>query len=349
VRTGGAAVDDGHRQGPVDGERPAWWRPTAPPSAPVISARRAYAEVFLVFAAFLGAGVANAVLALLGRLDSNATDPYSWARFGPAAFSALSSAGLAVALVVLLGRARGSSAADLGLRLRRDDRGKVRFWAELRVVGWAIPALILGGIVTAALGTGSLPPSGQSAANLVYGSARSVEAGFIEECVVLGFLIATLRQARRPTFEIIAVAVMCRISYHLYYGPGELGIVVWASVFVWLYLRTRSLVPLIAIHCFWDLVVTFSARWGVVAGLWFLAMLGVLVAAPISWLVERSRGPSAIDATRLPPPGWHRDPWDQCPWRWWDGVRWTATVSNGGDLVQPVHDQASDVFVPGIR
>lgn len=28
-----------------------------------------------------------------------------------------------------------------------------------------------------------------------------------------------------------------------------------------------------------------------------------------------------------PPPGWYPDPWRQAPWRWWDGGRWTAHVS----------------------
>ena len=28
----------------------------------------------------------------------------------------------------------------------------------------------------------------------------------------------------------------------------------------------------------------------------------------------------------LPDPGWHPDPWNEAPWRWWDGREWTGYV-----------------------
>jgi len=315
-------VDDARTAG-----RRAWWQAAPPPATPPVSARRAYGEVMVLFVAFFGSGVASALLLLAGRLDADPTRGYSWAQLGPASFDDIAVAAMAVALVVLLGRLRGLSVGDLGLRRRRDDRGRVIFWGELRVAAWAIVALLAGGIITGVLKTGSITTTNPSAATLLFDAAHSVQAGFVEECVVLAFLVATLRQARRPTAEIVAVAVLCRVSYHLYYGPGVLGIAVWAAVFAWLYLRTRSLVPLIAVHCCWDLVVTFAQRWPSVAGFAALAMVAVVIAAPISWLVERAGRRRVPPGPWLPPPGWHPDPWRLAAWRWWDGGRWTELTA----------------------
>jgi hypothetical protein len=42
--------------------------------------------------------------------------------------------------------------------------------------------------------------------------------------------------------------------------------------------------------------------------------------------VARERATHAIATAppRLPPPGWHPDPWRQHQLRWWDGVQWTG-------------------------
>ena len=44
--------------------------------------------------------------------------------------------------------------------------------------------------------------------------------------------------------------------------------------------------------------------------------------------VARERATHAIATAppRLPPPGWHPDPWRQHELRWWDGVQWTEWV-----------------------
>jgi hypothetical protein len=309
---------------PAGGRRP-WWQPDAAPDTPRISSRRAYVEVLAVFCAFFGASVANALLALAGRLDGPG-DAASWAAYGPGAFDVICGAGLSVAFVVLLGHRRGVSTGTLGLRLRRDDRDRVMFWPQVRVAAWALLSLLISAVVVSLLKTGSIPAIAPSAASLIYGSARAIEAGFMEECVVLAFVVVTLQQARRPLWEIIAVALVLRVSYHLYYGPGALGILIWASVFLWLFLRTRSLLPLIAVHCYWDLYVTFARHSGLVAGLSFLGIIVLLIAAPISWLVQRASVGEASVAPAVPLPSWYPDPSGQHAWRWWDGVMWTPVV-----------------------
>jgi hypothetical protein len=103
---------------------------------------------------------------------------------------------------------------------------------------WAVLALVVGSVVTSIFKTAGYPFGRASASNLVYGAVRSFNAGIVEETVVLAFLVITLEQARRRSSEVL------RGSYHIYYGPGVIGILVWASLFVWLFLRTRSLLPL---------------------------------------------------------------------------------------------------------
>ena len=80
----------------------------------------------------------------------------------------------------------------------------------------------------------------------------SFVAGIVEEIVVLGFLVRRLEQfgLRSPTVVMIAVAV--RISYHLYYGPGVLPILLWAIASVIVYRKTRRLWPFIMVHALWD-------------------------------------------------------------------------------------------------
>jgi hypothetical protein len=207
------------------------------------------------------------------------------------------------------------------------------------------------------LATGSYDaPKDLNGAFLFYASTASLNAGVIEEMVVLGFVVVTLQQARRPLWEIVLIGLVLRSSYHIYYGP----------VFLWLFLRTRSLLPIIAVHFCWDFTVFMASRWNWIAVIALLVVLGLVVASPITWLVERNNrtaspwalypppgalarrampgggvvGPAARAGGGVlpgggaaqpggpnPPPGWQPDPWGQWRWRWWDGVAWTDATA----------------------
>jgi membrane protease YdiL (CAAX protease family) len=318
--------------------------------------------VLAVFVAFFGSGIAAAGLSLDSRLPANSG---SWAVFGPAAIDAVAQAGVAAALVILLCRNRGISTRALGLVVHRQASGQWAVGRMLRTATWAVLAFIVGSLVTSALATGSYnSPSDINAAFLAYSSTAALNAGIVEEMVVLGFVLVTLQQARRPMWEILLVALVLRGSYHIYYGPGVVGIFIWASVFIWLYLRTRSLVPIITVHFLWDLTVFMTLRWTWVGGLAVLVVACLAIASPITWLVERSArqltsvpawngygpwsppgswsGPHArndagarglmypADRTTagLPQPHWAPDPTGQSAWRWWDGTRWTEATSS---------------------
>jgi hypothetical protein len=248
---------------------------------------------------------------------------------------------LAVVVVLLLSARRGVSAQTLGLTLPRRRDGRLASGRATRILAWAVFAEVLGGVINAGLQTGHLPTSTPNAPELIFAVADSVHAGVIEELVVLAFVVVTLRQAGRGWWEITLVALLLRGSYHIYYGPGVLGILVWAVLFYWIYLRTRSLLLLMVGHAAWDAVGFLSQRWAFVAGIGILLVVGIWIAAPITWLVERDRtrpAPAWVPGEPHPglppvwtgavaPPGWQPDPAGAHQWRWWDGERWTGYVS----------------------
>jgi hypothetical protein len=76
---------------------------------------------------------------------------------------------------------------------------------------------------------------------------RILSAGVTEE-VLAAVVVIALSAARRPTWEIYAVPVLMRVSYHMYYqavGPAALAM---GLIYVWLYRRTRRLTPIICAH-----------------------------------------------------------------------------------------------------
>lgn len=311
-------------QAPVTGYEQTrhWWSPAPAPLLPPITARRAYTEVLFAFSVFFLTGVIAAGLLLAGRYK-DVFSGASWSIYAPQAVDVLLQSSLAVVLVLLLSARRGVSWRTLGLPWPRRPEGGFAAGRLVRILAWAILAQLVGGVINALLQTGHLPTSKPTAAQLVFAVTDSIQAGVVEEFVVLAFVVVTLRQAGRPLWEIVVVGLVLRGSYHIYYGPGVVGILVWAALFLWIYLRTQALVPLILTHVAWDAVGFLSQRWSAVAGIGLLVVVAIWIAAPITWAVERG------EKGRHPPvtPGWHPDPSGVHYWRWWDGYRWTGHVS----------------------
>jgi hypothetical protein len=292
--------------------------------------------VLLVFGAFFLSGIAAAGILLGGRYH-NPFPNGSWSDYAPQFVEVLTQTGLAIAVVLLLSARRGVTPRTLGLTLPHRDDGRLAAGAATRILAWAIFAQVLGGVINGVLQTGHLPTSQPNAAELIYAMGASVQAGVVEELVVLAFLVVTLRQAGRPLWEVTVVALVLRGSYHVYYGPGVVGILVWAALFLWIFLRTGNVLLLMISHAGWDAVAFLSQRWGAVAGVAILVVIAIWIAAPITWLVDRNR--LDREAARVPgqagmglpatgpPPGWQPDPAGRYWWRWWDGQRWTDYVS----------------------
>ncbi len=261
-----------------------WWavHPACANSVP-IGIWRAYAEVVAVVAVFFAASIVAAAFSLANH------PPYAtvhgWTQAVPASMSQIVTAVLSVAVPVLLVRRRGLTCSDLGLR-----RSSAIYGSQIiRIFAWALLALVIGGAVTAALATGNVPKGPFSYPSLTLNLFHAAQAGPLEETVVLAFVVVTLEQARRPQSEIVVVALVMRSSYHIYYGPGVLGIMIWASAFLWLYLRFRSIVPLIVVHSTWDVVITLEGHWRVVGGVAGLVFVAIGLSAVITWLRWRSQ------------------------------------------------------------
>jgi len=84
----------------------------------------------------------------------------------------------------------------------------------------------------------------------------AIENGFLEEVLVVGYLLTRLEQLNVKPWLAIAISAVLRGSYHLYQGfGGFLGNAVMGVVFAWLFRRTRRLWPLVIAHSLLDITV----------------------------------------------------------------------------------------------
>ncbi len=81
----------------------------------------------------------------------------------------------------------------------------------------------------------------------------AIENGFLEEVLVVGYLVTRLEQLRLPGWAAITISAVLRGSYHLYQGfGGFLGNAAMGVVFAWWFRRTRRLWPLVIAHSLLD-------------------------------------------------------------------------------------------------
>ncbi|HEV3381184.1 MAG TPA: CPBP family intramembrane glutamic endopeptidase [Trebonia sp.] len=256
----------------------------------------------LVFGLFFAGSIINAGEMLAGRLPSPGG---SWAEFAPAAVQELTYAGLAALVAILLSARRGMTLRQLGLGLPRQADGTASPGRTTRMGALALVALIIGAVFMVRLETGHLAqPAYPTGAYFVYAVAGSLQSGVVEEMIALAFVVTTLRQARRPVPEIFIVAVLLRCSYHIYYGVGVIGVAVWATLFVWLFLRYGSIIPLIVIHFLWDASQFLAEKWPAVGAVASVGVLALLTTAFITWLVEFNRRNAWKTRPPVSPPPW---------------------------------------------
>ena len=254
--------------------------PTAPPTTPrpgsgfAISRRRGWAEALGVFALFFAA---SAIAAAFYQADLVvAPKSVSVSQGVLSAVSYLADAGLAIVVVVALTRLRGLRISDIGIAPK---------WATHRAYRWQ--GLGVGLMFVAAVTVSSLmlhlasphakyPFLTPNAWHLLYEIPHSIAAGVTEELVVLAFFITVLEQARVRPWAIYVAGVALRLSYHVYYGPGVIMFGIWAVATIWLFRRTRRVMPLIIAHAVYDCV-----------GVYFheVPKPPVAVAALLGWLI----------------------------------------------------------------
>lgn len=165
-------------------------------------------------------------------------------------------AGAGVVLYLLFRSGEGPGAIGLG-------GGRLRMDLALVMIVWLCAQLVPQGIGVGLVRAWSVPtfqdPSPRDLPLMAVGIAMAVTAGVVEEIVVLGYLVRRLEQRGWAMPVIVVVAVAVRVSYHLYYGPGVLPIVLWATASAMLYLKLRRLLPFIICHIVWDVVVTIGS------------------------------------------------------------------------------------------
>lgn len=83
----------------------------------------------------------------------------------------------------------------------------------------------------------------------------AIQNGFLEEILVVGYLLTRLRQLRVGPWVAIAMSAVLRGSYHLYQGYGGfVGNAIMGVVFGFVFLRWRRIWPLIIAHSLIDIV-----------------------------------------------------------------------------------------------
>jgi membrane protease YdiL (CAAX protease family) len=98
----------------------------------------------------------------------------------------------------------------------------------------------------------------------------AIENGFLEEVLVVGYLLTRLDQLKVTPWIAILISAVLRGSYHLYQGfGGFLGNAIMGVVFAYWFRRTRRLWPVVIAHSLLDITVFvgYSALRGVVSWL----------------------------------------------------------------------------------
>jgi hypothetical protein len=178
---------------------------------------------------------------------------------------------LTTALAGVLARRRGLTLTGFGLG-REPDHDRRSTYRRAQEIG----VLSLVGIVTSsqiAQILTMLPgvPNGRGgfAVNGIHDVLTmviaSIHAGICEEVVLVATLVTALEAARRPSWEIYAVGLGLRLGIHLYFGLSAPAALIMAAVNIWLFRRTRRLMPLVLAHVFVDLFVPIKIVGGPLA------------------------------------------------------------------------------------
>jgi membrane protease YdiL (CAAX protease family) len=155
----------------------------------------------------------------------------------------------------LLWRAGANLSGHLGLNLRRPWRDLAAGIGLAALIG--IPGLALY-LIANKLGI-SLTVQASTLTDVWWRIPVSVliafQNGFLEECLVVGYLLLRLRQLDVRPWVALLISAVLRGSYHLYQGYGGFaGNLVMGLVFGFVFLRWRRLWPLVVAHGLIDTV-----------------------------------------------------------------------------------------------
>ena len=222
---------------------------------PPLPRRTLVEEVSIVLSLSLLASAVYAILTLFEapisgvRVASVSQAPNVLRQFLGIAF------GLApVWLVTYLVRRSGEGLGSIGLRFDRPRTDLVSGAVLFLIVAAGGIAVYLGAV---ALDVNRfvipVPPLGYWWTYPVLVS-RALEAGLLEEIVVVGYLVTRLRQIGLTEGAAIGASALLRGSYHLYQGwGGFLGNVAMGVLFAFVFSRTRRTWPIVIAHALLDI------------------------------------------------------------------------------------------------
>lgn len=168
----------------------------------------------------------------------------------------LVAAGTATMLALTLARRHGVRLSDFGIGRgwrQRDHTGRMD---ASTIFDWSVGANVISAVIGSAITVMGFadgrPPTWQGE-NPIGIALRILSAGVVEEVLVAVVVIA-LSAARRPVWEMYALSVFMRVSYHMYYQTVGLSMIAMGIITVWLYRRSRRLTPIIGAHIAYDLI-----------------------------------------------------------------------------------------------
>ena len=216
--------------------------------------RLAYEEILVVLMLSLLASAVYAVLSLLeapvrGTVVASANQSTQLARQVAGFVFGLAP----VFLVLYLVRRSGEGVGSIGLAWDRPRQDVLRGVALFAVVGLAGLGLYLGAVE---LGVNRFvvpapPPNHWWTYPAVFMNASG--AAFLEEVVVLAYLVTRLRQLAWSPVAIILASALLRGSYHLYQGwGGFFGNLLMGALFAVLFLKWRRAWPFVITHVLLD-------------------------------------------------------------------------------------------------
>ncbi|MGA3352229.1 MAG: CPBP family glutamic-type intramembrane protease [Acidimicrobiales bacterium] len=237
-------------------------RPVARPATPVEPSKRPRltAEVLIVLGIFPFPYVVNALAALVqeavhagstGRFPLPITSHLGLSFLFDLLLALEPLAAAALALYLLSNSEEGGSAV-IGLD-RSDPRQDLALLLPVFLLCFLVPEDGIS-LLLQVVHVHAIVPASQSLPDYfsIVGMVNALTAGVVEEIVVLGFLVRRLEQHGLRPAVVVALAVLVRVSYHVYYGWGVLPIAAWALASVLMYRRYRRLAPFIVVHVLWD-------------------------------------------------------------------------------------------------
>ncbi|WP_252786588.1 CPBP family intramembrane glutamic endopeptidase [Actinoallomurus rhizosphaericola] len=160
----------------------------------------------------------------------------------------------AVLIAVTLARQHGLTLTGFGLTRPRGGRSTRR---QAIVVFYGGIIGCLAASLTATV-SAVLKLAGLTSPIEQYDSASAlaihiIAAGVCEE-LLMAVVVVALTAARRPAWELYALSMLMRMSYHVYYyQAAAAALLIMGAINVWLYRRTGRLTPIIVSHIVWDL------------------------------------------------------------------------------------------------